>query len=135
MKQIVRRSIGFAVNVIGWFTRPEQIQRSEQERRQFAPLLKGLRLYDYKGCPRSLQLRHALHRLNLGIEYCDIRKCQVHHDNLLAQFGRLHAPLLRIEENQQVRWLDDPAEIIRFLDHRFAPGTTQQPAIRLPESA
>jgi glutaredoxin len=125
MNQIVRRTVGHAVNLIGWFTRPEQIQRSEQERKQFAPLLKGLRIYDYKGCPSSLKLRHALHRLNLDIEYCDIRKCQVHCDNLLAQYGRLHAPCLRIEENQAVRWLDEPDQIIHYLEQRFAPVTTE----------
>lgn len=133
MIPLVRRSIGLVVNLLAWLGRPEQIQRSDQERRQLAPLLKGLRVYDYKGCPRSLKLRQALHRLNLGIEYCDIRKCQVHHDNLLSQFGRLHAPLLRIEENQSVRWLDDADDIIQFLDQRFTPAPHNN--TRLPESA
>lgn len=133
MVPVIRRSISVIVNLFGWLTRPEPIRRSEQERRQLAPLLKGLRIYDYKGCPRSLPLRQTLHRLNVDIEYCDIRKCQVHHDNLLAQFGRLHAPLLRIEEGQSLRWLDDQAEIIRFLEQRFAPAPAQPSS--LPESA
>jgi hypothetical protein len=133
MVQVIRRSIGVLVNVFGWFTRPEQIRRSEQERKQLARLVKGLRIYDYKGCPRSLRLRQAVYRLNVDLEYCDIRKCQVHHDNLLAQFGRLHAPLLRIEENQSLRWLDDQDQIIRFLEQRFAAAPVQSSS--LPESA
>jgi glutaredoxin len=123
MKQIFHRVIGLVVNVIGWSTRPPQIKRTEQQRKALAPLVKGLRIYDYKGCPRSLKLRNELHRLNLDIQYCDIRKCQVHQDNLLAQFGRLQAPCLRIEENHRITWLDEPDQILHYLQQRFDTPT------------
>ena len=125
MIQISRRLVGHTVNIIAWLTRPAQIQRNEQERKLLANELKSLRIYDYKGCPKSLKLRQALHRLNLDIEYCDIRVCQVHRDNLLAQFGRLHAPCLRIEEGQSVRWLDESEQIIRYLNQRFPSSPAQ----------
>ena len=41
------------------------------------------------------------------------------YDNLLAQFGRLHAPCLRVEEKHSVRWLDEPEQIIHYLNQRF----------------
>lgn len=125
MSAFFRRCIGLVVKVVAWCTRPGQLQRSTQERRWLAAELKGLRLYDYRGCPRSLALRHELHRLSLDIEYCDIQRCQVHQDNLLAQLGRLHAPCLRIEDSQGVRWLDDPEQIIAYLRQRFDPTTAQ----------
>jgi glutaredoxin-related protein len=125
MNWIVRRTVGHAVNLFGWLTRPEQIVRTEQERKLLAAALKGLRLYDYKTCPKSLKLRQELHRLNLDLEYCDIRSSEVHRNNLLAQFGRLHAPCLRIEEQQSVRWLDDCEQIIHYLNQRFAPAANE----------
>jgi hypothetical protein len=126
MNWIVRRTLGQAVNLIGWFTRPEPIVRTEQEQKLLAPALKMLRLYDYRSCPKSLKLRHEIHRLNLDIEYCDIRDCQVHRDNLVAQYGRMHAPCLRIEEQHGVRWLDDCDQIIQYLNERFAQGSAPE---------
>lgn len=125
MKFVFRRITGFAVNLFGWLNRPAPLQRSEQERKSLSSEIKRLRVYDYPSCPSSLKLRHALYRLNLDIQYCDIRKCQIHRDNLLSEFGRVHAPCLRIEENQTVQWLDEPEQIIHYLNQRFAPVTEQ----------
>src|SRR5690606_9143921 len=122
---VLRRIAGFVVNLVGRFTRPVPIPRTEQERKALAREVKRLRVYDYPSCPSSLRLRHALHRLNLDIQYCDIRKSTVHRDNLLHELGRLHAPCLRIEESQKVQWLDEPEQIIRYLNQRFDPATMQ----------
>ncbi|MEY4640958.1 MAG: hypothetical protein RLZZ227_952 [Pseudomonadota bacterium] len=126
MNWIVRRTLGKAVNLVGWFTRPEPIARTEQEMKLLAPALKMLRLYDYRSCPKSLKLRHEIHRLNLDIEYCDIRDSQVHRDNLLSQFGRIHAPCLRIDDQHGPRWLDDCEQIIQYLNARFAAGSVPE---------
>lgn len=120
MNWIVRRTVGHAVNLFGWLTRPEPIFRTEQDRKRLAPALKGLRLYDYKTCPKSLKLRNELHRLNIDLDYCDIRSSEIHRNTLLAQFGRIHAPCLRIEEPHGVRWLDEPEQIIHYLNQHFA---------------
>lgn len=125
MNALIRRIAGVVVNLIGRFTRPKPIERSEQERKLLARELKRLRVYDYPSCPSSIRLRHTLHRLNLDIQYCDIRKCQVHRDNLLSELGRVHAPCLRIEENQKVQWLDEPEQIIHYLNKRFDPAINQ----------
>jgi len=125
MLKLCRRLVGVVVNFLDLLTRPQPIQRSEQERKLFAQEVKRLRVYDYRGCPTSLKLRQALYRLNVGIQYCDIRKCQIYQDDLLSQFGRLHAPCLRIEHNDSVQWLDDPAQIIQYLSQRFDPVARQ----------
>lgn len=126
MKVVFRRVTGFAVNILGWFSRPTPIERSAQERKFLASEIKRLRVYDYPSCPSSLRLRHTLRRLNLDIQYCDIRKCQVHRDNLLAETGRVHAPCLRIDEGQGVRWLDDQDQIIQYLNQRFDPANASE---------
>jgi glutaredoxin len=126
MKIVFRRLAGMTVNIIGHFTRPTPIERSPQERKSLAGEVKRLRVYDYPSCPSSFKLRQTLHRLNLDIQYCDIRKCQVHRDNLLAEVGRVHAPCLRIDNGQGVQWLDDQDQIIRYLNERFDPSVPQQ---------
>jgi glutaredoxin len=126
MSKAVRSIVGFVVGIFGWATRPAQIQRSEQERKMLAQAVKSLRIYDYKGCPRSLKLRHTLHRLNLDIQYCDISSSRIHQNNLLTQYGRLHAPCLRIEENQTVQWLDDAGQIIQYLNQRFETAVAER---------
>jgi glutaredoxin len=129
MKIVFRRLAGMTVNLLGWFSRPTPIERTAQERKFLAGEVKRLRVYDYPSCPSSLRVRQALHRLNLDIQYCDIRKCQIHRDNLLAEFGRVHAPCLRIEEGQSVQWLDDPSQIIQYLNQRFDPANTRQASV------
>jgi glutaredoxin len=126
MKIVFRRLAGLTVNLIGWFSRPTPIERSPQERKFLAGEIRRLRVYDYPGCPSSLRVRQALLRLNLDIQYCDIRKCQIHRDNLLAEFGRVHAPCLRIEEGPGVRWLGDSTQIVDYLNQRFDPANSQQ---------
>jgi len=125
MKIVLRRIVGFVVNLVGRFTRPVPIVRTEQERKTLAREVKRLRVYDYPSCPNSIRLRHALYRLNLDIQYCDIRKSTVHRDNLLHELGRLHAPCLRIEDSQQVQWLDESEQIIHYLNQRFDPAVQQ----------
>ncbi len=126
MKIVFRRLAGMTVNLIGWFSRPSPIERTAQERKFLSGEIKRLRVYDYPSCPSSLRLRHTLHRLNLDIQYCDIRKCQIHRDNLLAEFGRVHAPCLRIDEGSSVQWLDQSEQIIQYLNQRFDPASTSQ---------
>jgi glutaredoxin len=126
MKIVFRRLAGMTVNLFGWFSRPTPIERTAQERKFFAGEIKRLRVYDYPNCPSSLRVRQTLHRLNLDIQYCDIRKCQVHRDNLLAEFGRVHAPCLRIEEGQSVQWLEDPKQIVQYLNQRFDPANARE---------
>jgi Glutathione S-transferase len=130
MLKLVRRCIGLAVHCLEVMTRPEPIVRSERERKLLAQEVKGLRLYDYRGCPFSFNVRRTLHRLNLDIPYCDIRKCQVHHDDLLSKYGRIHVPVLRIDTADGVQWLDDSQQIIQYLNQRFAPAPS---AVPLPD--
>ncbi|MAY01883.1 MAG: glutaredoxin [Gammaproteobacteria bacterium] len=106
-------------NLIDSVHKPQPVQRSEQEIRRLAKEASCIALYDYKGCAASRQARREIQRLNIDIERRDIGKCSIHQDNLLAQFGELKAPCLRIEEKGQVRWLDEPDDIVHFLHERF----------------
>lgn len=116
-----------AFDLISRMNRPEPIERSDKERKRLASEVNRLRVYDYAGCPETLDLRNTLHYLNLDIQYCDIRKCQVHRDDLLHEYGRLHAPCLRIQGKDSVQWLDEQEQIIHYLKQRFDPDYIQEP--------
>ena len=119
MTKVLRRIVGYFVVMISWLTKPAKIERDKDVQKSLDKEAQSLRVYDYKGCPASMRVRQTIHRLNVDIQLCDIRTCQVHRDNLLSQFGNLQAPCLRIEEGQNVQWLDEPTEIIHYLNQRF----------------
>ncbi|MGA1740775.1 MAG: glutaredoxin [Pseudohongiellaceae bacterium] len=119
LKFTIRKIIDSFLSLFDWFNRPQPIARSEEESRKLAKATSGLALYDYKGCMASRKTRHEIRRLNIDIERRDIGKCTIHQDNLLAEFGKLKAPCLRIEEKGEVHWIDEPEKIVFFLHDRF----------------
>lgn len=127
-KLSIRRAVDSLFSLFDWLFRPQPVVRTELEARKLAKATSAMALYDYKGCPASRKARREIYRLNLEIERRDIGKCTIHQDNLLAEFGKLKAPCLRVEEKGVVRWLDEPEAIVHFLNERFesAPEDIQE---------
>ncbi len=119
LKKAYRRALATFLGLIDWLFRPEPIERSEEEMKKLAKLTSSLALYDYKGCLASRLPRREITRLNIDIETRDISKCSIHQDKLLAEFGKLKAPCLRIEEKGQISWVDEPEEIVQYLHKNF----------------
>ena len=81
----------------------------------------GLALYHYRGCPFCDRVHAALARLGVEIALCDILADHERYNELVAATGRQTVPCLRIEEEGgEVRWLHESADIIRWLEQRFA---------------
>lgn len=116
LKHAIRTAV---FNLSDWLFKPQPVERSEQESRRLAKEASCIALYDYKGCPASRQARREIRRLNIDIECRDFSRCSIHQDNLLAEYGKLKSPCLRIEEKGQVRWLDEPDAIVHYLHERF----------------
>jgi hypothetical protein len=119
IKLTIRKAVDSFLNMIDSVYSPQPISRSEEESRKLAKATSGLSLYDYKGCVASRRTRQEIRRLNIDIERRDIGKCSIHQDNLLAEYGELKAPCLRIEEKGEVQWIDKPENILYFLHERF----------------
>lgn len=118
-KLTIRKALDSFLSLFDWLHRPKPIERSEEECRKLSKATSGLALYDYKGCVASRKTRHEIRRLNIDIERRDIGKCSIHQDSLLAEFGKLKAPCLRIEEKGEVQWISEPEKILYFLHDRF----------------
>ena len=116
----IRKAIDSFLAMFDSFYSAQPIARSEEESRRLAKATSGLSLYDYKGCVASRRTRQEIRRLNIDIERRDVGKCSIHQDNLLAEYGQLKAPCLRVEEKGEVQWIDKPENILVFLNERFA---------------
>ncbi len=120
MLKHIRRTVRTTFfNLLDCLFKPQPIERSEQEVRRLAKETSCIALYNYKGCSASRLARREIRRLNVEIECRDFSKCSIHQDKLLAEYGKLKSPCLRIEEKGEVRWLDEPDAIVHFLHERF----------------
>jgi glutaredoxin len=81
---------------------------------------KGLALYQTAYCPYCVRVRRALDALGVEIEVRDIAEDSERYRELVEATGRQTVPVLRIEEDDgQVSWLPESAEIIDYLEERF----------------
>jgi len=114
--KLVRNALGSVVVFIDWVSRPKPIQRTPTEQIRVQSLFNGLSLYQFRACPFCVKTRRAIHALGVDIELCDINKEIKHREELEQGGGRVKVPCLRIEENNEVRWLYESSEIIEYLN-------------------
>ncbi len=79
----------------------------------------GLTLYEYFTCPFCYMTLRAILQLGLEIERRDILKNSDYKQELIEGGGKSQVPCLRIENNKQVAWMYESAEIIGYLKGRF----------------
>lgn len=128
MKQFFRLFFKMVRLVLGPFlllwerlATPSGILRSEQDQRRIDEETKNLKLYQFKTCPFCLKTRLTAKRLSLNIERLDAQHDPHVRDELLQGGGEIRVPCLKIKESSgEIRWLYDSAEIIRYLEKRFA---------------
>ncbi len=78
-------------------------------------------LYQFKTCPFCIKVRREVNRLSLPIELRDAQKNPQHRADLLQGGGKIMVPCLQIKDEQgNMQWLYESAEINRYLHHRFA---------------
>jgi glutathione S-transferase len=106
------------------FLKPHPPERSPQEQARVSRELSGLALYHFTTCPYCVRVRRALARLGLDeLELRDIRRDPEARRELIEGGGKGQVPCLRIEEDGgSVRWLYESADIVRWLEARFAPA-------------
>lgn len=99
-----------------------RVRRSADEQRSADRAAGQLTLYHFRSCPYCLRVRRAVHRLDIPIALRDIRANPAAHRALLAGGGRQMVPCLYIDDPAQGTWLYESADIIDYLNRRFAPA-------------
>lgn len=114
----LRKGVGSIVVLVDWVTRPKPLSRSAEDQAAAQAAMNGLSLYQLHACPFCVKTRRVLHKLNLKVDLKDIGKNSEHREALKEGGGRVMVPCLRIEENNEVRWMYESKDIIHFLEQR-----------------
>jgi len=118
--KIARNLAGLIVVFIDWLSRPKAIQRSADEQARVQAKFDGLSLYQLYACPFCVKTRRAIHALGVTVEPKDINKDPKNRVDLEQGGGRVKVPCLKIEQGNQVTWLYESNEIIRYLKQNAA---------------
>ncbi|TCV89032.1 glutaredoxin family protein [Sulfurirhabdus autotrophica] len=98
----------------GIVRQPELQQKIDLQSQQLA-------LYQFKTCPFCIKVRKEMRRLSLNIELRDAQKDPQHREALLQGGGKVKTPCLRITDEQgKSQWMYESADIIQYLQKRFA---------------
>ncbi len=93
--------------------------RSAQQQRALLEASAGHALYIMSGCPYCIRVLLQMRRLGLPIEVRNVSSEPRHAGDLRQYGGKLQAPCLRIEQQGEVRWMYESADIIHYLKQRF----------------
>ena len=77
-------------------------------------------LYHYRSCPFCAYTRSAMKHIDIEVEERDIARNPAYRAELIKGGGRTQVPCLRIESNEEVRWLYESQDIVRFLQRHAA---------------
>lgn len=102
-----------------WFDQP--VERSQREQQRVDRIAATLTLYTRNHCSECFNLLRQLKKLNVSITVKNIRRCHIYEKELLAAGQSSNIPCLRIEQGQDVQWVSQVDEIVRFFDQKFAP--------------
>ena len=72
-------------------------------------------LYGYDTCYPCRVVKDAMQRMGVEAEYRDVLRHPEHRDELRRAMGRGTVPVLRIERGDDVQWLPESRDIVRYL--------------------
>ncbi len=102
-------------------TTPRGIEREAADQARVDAETAKLSLYQFATCPFCLKVRREMKRLSLNIELRDAQHNPDHRAALMDGGGEVKVPCLRIvDETGKDTWLYESADIIRYLQQRFA---------------
>ncbi len=100
---------------------PKGIRRAADAQQQADLACRTLALYHFKTCPFCIKVRHEMARLSLPIALRDAQHDPDHRADLLNGGGKIQTPCLQITDQAgKVQWLYESADIIKYLQQRFA---------------
>ncbi len=113
--QIARKAIGALILGIDKLTSPSGPIRNAEQQAIIDQKTSGLKIYEMHACPFCVKVRREVKRLGLNIIRADVKRQADEMTTLVKEGGKFQVPCLRIEQNQQITWLYESDEIIKFL--------------------
>lgn len=80
-------------------------------------------LYHFRSCPFCAYTRSAINHIDIEVEERDIARSPAYRAELIKGGGRAQVPCLRIESNEEVRWLYESQDIVRYLQRQAAKAS------------
>lgn len=116
--KVARNAAGAVIVLAEKLTRPQPMTRTPEQQAQVRAAMENLSLYQLQACPFCVKTRRALYKMNAQVELRDIGRDKKYRTELEQGGGRVMVPCLRIEENDEVTWLYESSDIIRYLQQR-----------------
>ncbi|MGH1541547.1 MAG: glutaredoxin family protein [Arenicella sp.] len=116
----LRNGAGLLIVFLDWLTKPKGVSRSSEQQQIVQDSLQGHSLYQLYACPFCIKTRRALNKLNVSMDIRDIGKNTAYRQELNQGGGRVKVPCLRIEQDNEVRWMYESDDIISYLNQRVA---------------
>ncbi|MDW3094065.1 MAG: glutathione S-transferase N-terminal domain-containing protein [Gammaproteobacteria bacterium] len=113
--RLARKAIGALIIGIDKLTSPSGPARSIEQQTIIDQKTSGLKIYEMLACPFCVKVRREVKRLGLNIARVDVKKQADEMTTLVNQGGKFQVPCLRIEQGQQLMWLYESDEIIKYL--------------------
>lgn len=118
--KFIRQALGYVIVLLDLVSRPKKLKRSSEAQAKVQADTANMSLYQFYACPFCIKTRRALHRLNLPIETRSASEGSQHRQTLLTGGGAIKVPCLRIEQDNEVKWMYESSDIIQYLNQRFA---------------
>jgi len=118
--KIIRMILGSLILFFDWLFTPKGVKRDAMSQQKIDEKTANYTLYQFKACPFCVKVRRTMKRHSLDISTTDAKRSESSRDELLAGGGKVKVPCLRIEEGDNVRWLYNSKDIIKFLESSFA---------------
>lgn len=115
----IRNLLGGIIAFFDIITRGTKLKRSTEAQLQVEQDIQGLTLYQFFACPFCIKTRRAMYKMNLPIKKLSAAKGSPYREQLVQGGGKIQTPCLRIEQADEVKWLYDSSEIIKYLQQRF----------------
>ena len=85
-------------------------------------MVESYQLFHFDFCPFCMRVRRYLEQAGITIPLRNIHQEQAAHQELVSGGGSQQVPCLRIEQDGQVRWLYESADIIDYLAANYSGG-------------
>ncbi|TEW53996.1 glutaredoxin [Psychromonas sp. RZ22] len=117
--KIIRWLLGRLILILNFIFAPKKLKRDADLQQKIDQETQNLQLFQYQACPFCVKVRRAIRRQSLHIKLVDAKQ-ENNRKQLSELGGQVKVPCLRIEENNEVTWMYESSDIIKYLENKFS---------------